>query len=794
MVPARSLLLPAFIAFGLVHAAHAADLRLTTMVNGTPMDLVAVDPAGNLLVGADRHAARAGADWSLQGDVGEAVELFRWSPVYRIQRADERAGRMTPGKPFRATVQVRHVSSLASDRPRELQPLLLDWPGGAPAGDLVVAAWLFDGQVVHVSLLPIPSTARGESFGFAAEFSLSMEHATRGQPVLLLWRNGAFVAPQPLYQDPNAQRALVAVRLDDVAALEKALAGGARADAASRDGYSLVHYAAEGGAASCLEKLLQVRKAAVNEPDKHGCTPLQHACEQGRLAVVRSLLASRAQLVPHDTAIATPIELAIHGGHAPVVAALLERTPATTYRRGGTGLIQAALDLGHADIAAMLLEARAPFDFKAQDSGRRLLVSALRGHLAVVRWLIAHGIDPNTEIRGATALGLAAQANADADSARVLIEAGAKVDATTKSGVTPLIGAAAAGNVEFARVLIEAGASPQARTDTGVTALHLAAGADSAELVELLLEHGADLMATTQAGANALELALHAGAPNAARALAGRGATIDLGQPESEALLATAVRHDIAEVIEAALREGWPPESTLAGIWPATRVADIFNSKRCLDALLAAGAAAPDATHPMPLAAASELDTPISVVRTAPANDPRSADEVFSECVVRVSVLIDSEGRPLFAGVIDSPDPRLGPAALEMVGNFRFAALRRGGKPVAARVHLPVRFAGSRDRVYELARLTKPPVPTHQGPPVYPYALKRAGITGRAEIGFIVDEEGRVGDMVVINATHKEFADAAMAAIGSWKFTPGSMDGVPVKTSMKQSLAFTLNR
>ncbi len=793
MKPSLPILLLALITASVLHGAHAATLRLTTVVNGTPVDLAGLDGDGNLLAGPDRQPVRHATNWTLQGDVREALELFRWAPVHRIQRADERARKVTPDRPFRATVQVRHVPEASADLPRELQPLLLDWPEGTAAGGVAVAAWLSEGRVVEVNVLPLPPTRHDQSWGLAVEFSLTAEQAARGQPVLLLWRDGAFLPPQPLFPDANSQRALVAVRLDDLAALDRALAAGARADAVSRDGYSLVHYAAESGAVSCLGKLLQVRKGAANEADKHAHAPLHHACEQGRLAAVQSLLGNRARLVSRESAVASPIILAISGGHAEVVAALLATAPATGYPNRGAGLVQAALNRGDADIAALLLDARAHYDFKAQETGRQLLVSSLRGHLAVVRWLIAHGIDPNTEIRGATALSLAAQANADGDSARVLIEAGAKVDAATKNGVTPLMAAAATGNVAFAQVLLEAGASAQARTDDGMTALHLAAGADSAELAELLIERGADVMAPTQTGATPLEFALDAGAPNAARVLARKGATIHLGHPKSETLLATAVRHDIAEVIEAALRDGWPAKSTFAGIWPAARVAEMFSSKRCLSALIAADATPPDPSQPMPLAAASELDQPIRVVRRIPANDPRSADEVYAPCEVRVSVLIDSEGRPLFPGVVDSPDPRLRSAAIEMVQNVRFAALRRGGEPVAARVQLPVTFAGSEDRVFELERLTKRPVPTFQPPPEYPRALKMAGITGRAEIGFIVDQEGRVRDLIVLNATRKEFADAAMEAISRWKFQPGSIDGRPVNTAMKQPLSFTLS-
>lgn len=789
----RPILTLALAAHACCHAANAEPLQLTASAGGESFSVTAVDAIGTPLLGPDRRPAPPATTWVLSGDIRAASAQLRWSPVYTIERADERAARLTPDKPYRARVQVRHVPSLDGARPRQLQPLLMDWPGGLPAGGLAVIVWLVDREPVEVAVVPLPSTDKESRFGFAKEFALTAEHAERGQPVLLLWRDGAIAEPAPQFSDAALQRAFVAVRLDDAAALQQTLPAQARIDAVSRDGHTLLHYAAECGASACLETLLKRRGVDKNQTDQHQFTPLQYASELGRTAAVQALLESRADVHAFKPSSPPALPLAIQAGHIPVVDALLAKRAATGKTGQSFNLMRLALDRGYAEIADRLLKARVPWDFKSQNSGRHLLLAAMRGHLAVVRWLVDQGTDPNTEIGGATALGLAASAHGDAEAARALLEAGAKVDVASKSGVTPLIAAAGSANVDYARALLEAGASPQARTENGVTPLHYAAHADSAELVALLLERGAELAATAADGTTPLESALAASAPEAARVLVSRGATINLGHPEAELFLAAAVRHDIAEIVEAALREGWPAHSTFAGTWPAARVAEIFKSQRTLDVLVSAGASAPDADAPMPLATGRELDQALKVERPAPVIDPRGADEAFPETQVRMSVLIDAEGRPLFPSVVDSPDPRLRLAALQSISNSRFGALRRQGKPVAVRVQIPVTFAGSEERVFELDRLSQPPLPVSQAAPVYPYELKKRGITGRVELTFTVDAEGRVRDVVVIRATHPAFGEAGAAAIRQWKFRPGSIDGRPVPARMRQPLSFALN-
>ncbi len=80
---------------------------------------------------------------------------------------------------------------------------------------------------------------------------------------------------------------------------------------------------------------------------------------------------------------------------------------------------------------------------------------------------------------------------AKADVVRVLIDAGANVNAITGYGNTSLMDAARQGHEEIATLLIKAGANINARDKDGCTALDYAVYFGRKEIVELLKKEGA---------------------------------------------------------------------------------------------------------------------------------------------------------------------------------------------------------------------------------------------------------------------------------------------------------------
>jgi len=80
------------------------------------------------------------------------------------------------------------------------------------------------------------------------------------------------------------------------------------------------------------------------------------------------------------------------------------------------------------------------------------------------------------------------------DIAKLLIAAGADVNAQSIHGDTALMYTSVTGHPEIAKMFIEAGADVNARSNNGSTALMLAIDPVHTEIVQLLLEFGADVI------------------------------------------------------------------------------------------------------------------------------------------------------------------------------------------------------------------------------------------------------------------------------------------------------------
>ncbi|MDE0358360.1 MAG: ankyrin repeat domain-containing protein [Gammaproteobacteria bacterium] len=187
-------------------------------------------------------------------------------------------------------------------------------------------------------------------------------------------------------------------------------------------------------------------------------------------------------------------------------------------RSGGAGALVAALAL------TLLVSAATPPESPVADA-------AMRGDHGSVRALLQQGADVNAaQGDGMTALHWAAD-RGDLEMARMLVYAGAGLEAVTRMAeYTPLHLASRAGHGAVVRALLEAGSDPAARTGSGgATPLHLAATAGDAEAVAVLIEHGADVDAREErARQTPLIFAAAQNRVEAIRALLAGGADLSL--------------------------------------------------------------------------------------------------------------------------------------------------------------------------------------------------------------------------------------------------------------------------
>ncbi len=163
-----------------------------------------------------------------------------------------------------------------------------------------------------------------------------------------------------------------------------------------------------------------------------------------------------------------PLTAAVRRGDAVTVRSLLRGGADVNAAQGdGTTALHWAAMSGHADLAAMLVQAG------------------------------AH-VGATTRLGAYTPLHLAARSGSAAVVA-ALVSAGAHVSAVTTSGTTPLMMAAGSGVAGAVTPLLEAGADVNAvESAKGQTALMFAAASGRTEAVRLLLARGADPRAATR--------------------------------------------------------------------------------------------------------------------------------------------------------------------------------------------------------------------------------------------------------------------------------------------------------
>jgi len=165
----------------------------------------------------------------------------------------------------------------------------------------------------------------------------------------------------------------------------------------------------------------------------------------------------------------------------------------------------------------------------AAASHAQIADAAMRGDTAKVRQLLKQGTDVNAaQGDGMTALHWAAQ-RGDLAEAKMLVYAGARLEATTRNGsYTPLHLASRVGKVGVIKALVQAGANANAVTSSGgATPLHFAAGQGNPDAITALVDGGAKVDAADAAwGETPLMWASAANRVAAVQVLIAKGASV----------------------------------------------------------------------------------------------------------------------------------------------------------------------------------------------------------------------------------------------------------------------------
>ncbi|XP_048062181.1 ankyrin repeat domain-containing protein 6b isoform X2 [Megalobrama amblycephala] len=199
--------------------------------------------------------------------------------------------------------------------------------------------------------------------------------------------------------------------------------------------------------------------------------------------------------------------IASHKGQADHVVQLINKGAKVAITKNGRTPLHLAAYKGHIAVVRILLAAGCDLDIQDDGDQTALHRAAVVGNTDVISALIQEGCALDRQDKaGNTALHLACQ-NGHAQSSKVLLLGGSRPDSKNNVGDTCLHVSARYNHVSVIRALLGAICSVTERNHAGDTALHIAAALNHRKTVRMLLEAGADSRIKNNTGETALDQA-----------------------------------------------------------------------------------------------------------------------------------------------------------------------------------------------------------------------------------------------------------------------------------------------
>ena len=416
-----------------------------------------------------------------------------------------------------------------------------------------------------------------------------------------------------------AKSIFVAAEIGALDAIKKHLDAGVDVNSLNKHKQTALHFAASAGQLDAAAVLLEA-KADVAVADKYQKTALHYSARNGHKATTALLLEKGSAVNAKDGKNKTPLDYAIAKKRTEVIELLRAKGGKTTKELLAADDIFAAAEVGDVESIKKLLAGGADVNAKNKGGYTALHLAAKRGQAAAAAALLEAKADIGLASKsGKTALHYVAYYNGNLDLAKVLLDAGAAVNAKDGKNKTPLdyalskkrtelaellraksgkttkellaaddiFAAAEVGDVESIKKLLAGGADVNAKNKGGYTALHLAAKRGQAAAAAALLEAKADIAAASKSGKTALHyVAYYNGNLDLAKALLDAGAAVNAKDGKNKTPLDYALSKKRTELAELLRSKGGKTTKELAAaenIFAAAEVGDLEAIKKHLE-------------------------------------------------------------------------------------------------------------------------------------------------------------------------------------------------------------------
>lgn len=260
----------------------------------------------------------------------------------------------------------------------------------------------------------------------------------------------------------------------------------------------LVQAAARGDTAAV--RVLLRERVDVDAADSDGATALHWAAWSGDTVLVDELIRAGAKAASVNAFGATPVHVAAQQGHDGIVRRLLDAgVDVNTADGTGDTLLMAAVRAGSLATATLLVERGAAINAAEPQLGHTALMWAVRADdAATTALLVRHGASIETQTRVAARPAVRPPGAGGGSHGVGIVRSGVPPQGEqlpTPGGMTPLLFAARDGRLRAARVLLDAGANLNAADPNGITPLLMAITNGQLDVAQLLVDRGADVHA-----------------------------------------------------------------------------------------------------------------------------------------------------------------------------------------------------------------------------------------------------------------------------------------------------------